>query len=121
MNADVLIGMVTQTSRESAWVLFELGARWVQSKHLIPVLTPSADVSILPPPIRDSHAVKCSRYEIIKLIEELAPILGLAPPRTTAYIKQLEAVIQSAEDIDRRVGGTMSSEDSEKCRAKTKN
>ena len=113
MNADVLIGIVTQTSRESAWVLFELGARWGQSKHLVPVLTPAADVSTLPPPLRDSNAVKCSTYEVMKLIEELAPIFGVAPPRTTAYLKQVEAVVRAAEEVDRGAGRMISSEDRE--------
>jgi hypothetical protein len=56
--AAVVVGLVTPSSTESHWVLFELGARWGQHKLLFSVLARGADYRMLPDPIRGNHALK---------------------------------------------------------------
>jgi hypothetical protein len=100
LAASVLIGIVTQSSRESAWVLFELGARWGASKSLIPVLAPNGDASLLPPPIRDAHAMRCTNEDVIKLVEEISSMLGESIPRVSTYTKHIDAVLKAAQSMD---------------------
>ena len=95
LAAAVLIGIVSESSRESAWVLFELGARWGTSKSLIPVLAANGDADLLPPPIRDSHAMKCTFDNVIKLVEEVAPLLNAPTPRTSTYTKHIQAILET--------------------------
>ena len=54
-SADVVIGLVTPSSTESHWVLFELGARWGLGRPLFSVLARAADHGLLPDPIRSYH------------------------------------------------------------------
>ena len=105
LAASVVIGIVTQSSRESAWVLFELGARWGASKPLIPVLAPNGDAGLLPPPIRDAHAMICGYDNIIKLVEEVAPLLGESMPRTSTFTNYITAIMKAAPPrISARIG-----------------
>jgi hypothetical protein len=99
-SAPVVIGIITRTSVESAWVLFELGARWGHSKYLVPLLARGADASLLPPPIKDANALNCSSEMIIKLVEEVAEQLGHPLPRTTAYGRQLRELVRLSGKID---------------------
>lgn len=95
--ASVVIGIVTENSRESAWVLFELGARWGASGSLIPVLAPAGEAELLPPPIRNANAVICSYENVIKLAEEVATLLGESIPRASTYTKQVDAVLKAVQ------------------------
>lgn len=99
--ASVVIGIVTENSRESAWVLFELGARWGASASLIPVLGPTGDAELLPPPIRHANAVICSYENVIKLTEEVAVLLAEPMPRTSTYTQHINAILKAAQAGDR--------------------
>jgi hypothetical protein len=52
LSADVLIGLISKSAIGSAYVMFELGARWGIAKPLIPVLAPGSDSSLLAGPPR---------------------------------------------------------------------
>ncbi|MDH3233824.1 MAG: toll/interleukin-1 receptor domain-containing protein, partial [Alphaproteobacteria bacterium] len=47
LEAPVFVGLVTEAGMASAYVLFELGARWGAKKQLIPLLAPGVSPSIL--------------------------------------------------------------------------
>jgi len=96
LGAAVLIGVVTQSSRESAWVLFELGARWGLSKPIIPLLAGSADMAMLPPPIQNTNAAKCTTEHLMKLVEEVAAILGESVPRASSYAHLVDTLVKAA-------------------------
>jgi hypothetical protein len=77
-SADVVIGLVTPSSVESHWVLFELGARWGMDRPLFSVLARGADTSVLPDPIKSYHSLKVNAAEpggVEKLVEEVAAVL----------------------------------------------
>ena len=46
-DARLLMGVITPSSMKSAYVLFELGARWVIDKPMFPIIACGADSSIL--------------------------------------------------------------------------
>lgn len=61
----VLIGLLSENSIQSAYVLFELGARWGASKPLIPLLTDLKSKSMLAGPLKGIHAIEA--FETPKL------------------------------------------------------
>ncbi len=64
----VVLGLLTKSSLESAYVLMELGAAWAFDKHAIPLLAPGIPFSKLPGPFKDIHALK---------LDDLADVAGL--------------------------------------------
>jgi hypothetical protein len=91
----LLIGLLTKKSSQSAYVLFELGARWGASGILIPLLATGADVSILPSPLSAYTALRCeNRAQIQQLVTNIAAILNIESSDPPAYEKQIEELIQ---------------------------
>jgi hypothetical protein len=79
-SADVVIGLVTLSSVQSDWVLFELGARWGMNRPLFSVLARGADSNVLPGPIRTQHSLKVEAADpgaVVKLVEPVAAELKL--------------------------------------------
>lgn len=98
LAAKVLIGLITTSSVESHWVLFELGARWGQGKILFSMLAGGADTSILPEPIRNVHAINASDPgSIAKFIGELAERLTLPKPDAWRYKKYVDSLTALAK------------------------
>ena len=52
----VVLGVITNASLQSQWVLFELGAAWVLGKRPIPLIHPKLSVDVLPGPLSTVHA-----------------------------------------------------------------
>src|SRR4051812_13117375 len=54
----VLVGLITEVSIESAYVLFELGARWGASRYLAPLVGAGGGAGILQGPLSGLNAMK---------------------------------------------------------------
>ena len=52
-SAEAVIGIVTPDTKESSYVLFELGGAWAQNIRTCPMLARGATMANLPDPIRD--------------------------------------------------------------------
>src|SRR5258708_2031773 len=52
VSASVVIGVMTKNSMDSAWVLFELGARWGCDGYFVPIVGGAISFDDLPKPIR---------------------------------------------------------------------
>ena len=52
-NAEAVIGIITPDTKESSYVLFELGGAWAQNILTCPLLTKGGSFNDLPDPIRD--------------------------------------------------------------------
>lgn len=77
LDAPVFIGLVTEAGLESAYVLFELGARWGRRKPIIPVLAPGVSPASIKGPIKDANAFSCSlSTDLHQLIGEIGQVLG---------------------------------------------
>ena len=57
-ECDVVIGLLTDTSMESHFVMMELGAAWGHSKVACLLLAPSLPFTTLPGPFGNVHAIK---------------------------------------------------------------
>jgi hypothetical protein len=89
----VVIGLITNASLSSGWVLFELGATWGAKKNLKPLVADDVDFKELPGPLSGQHAAKLSsKGDLSQLIEEISEILGAkrrAAAKATAALDQL--------------------------------
>lgn len=72
-HCSVVIGLLTQESLKSSYVIMELGAAWGLKKTTCAVLAPDLGFSSLPGPLPRVHAVRMDREtDIASLAEEIA-------------------------------------------------
>lgn len=83
INAQVFIGLITEHSVQSDYVLFELGAAWIvdhiKNKHItIPLLGNGVSYEILPGLFKQKNAVKVDDLsQVQQLLEEVADFTGI--------------------------------------------
>lgn len=84
----------------SAYVLFELGARWGAGKHLCPVLARGADDTFLGGPLGGKNALHLtSRAEVVQMVEEVASILGRNVDSWTSVQNDIDKVVRLASNV----------------------
>ena len=95
LNAEVLIGLISEKSFDSAYVLFELGARWGTGKKLIPLLAPGMDANKLKGPIIGYNALSCeSNSQLLQLVENIAEVLDLSLESPSSYQNKIDAILE---------------------------
>jgi hypothetical protein len=93
-DCKAFIGLISEASIESAYVLFELGARWGIERHLLPLLAPNADSSLLRGPLSGINALSCSNAtDLHQMILELGEILGLKPEGPPTYQRRIDEIL----------------------------
>ncbi len=106
-DSDTFVGIVSNGSLRSLYVLFELGARWGAGKRLIPLLAPGTPASVLGGPLSGLNALRASeRAQLVQLVNELAESLGLRAESASVYQRQLDAVLKIAPASDTVSEGT---------------
>ena len=105
----MLIGIISPSSMRSAWVLFELGARWGAGKTLAPVLAPGSPSDLLQGPLAELNALSCSNpAQLHELVRDIGRHLGIAPNSPDSYQDQMDAFAsmqtQKSENLDRATG-----------------
>jgi hypothetical protein len=112
-QARVFIGLLTEVSLDSAYVLFELGARWgmmqdsgmygggAGSKHkLFPLLAAGATGSMLRDPLKAYNALSCERAgELHQLIADIGAELRLQSGNAAAYQDKIDTVIRVSRQL----------------------
>lgn len=94
-DSHVFIGVLSQASFQSQYVLFELGARWGAKKQLIPLLAPDMSNDLVKDPLKSLNALRCdSNSQLIQLIEELSELLNVKLDKQSAYQKYIDAIIK---------------------------
>lgn len=98
LAADLFIGLLTAESIESAYVLFELGARWGCNRSIIPLLAGGATPDIIKKPL-DVHALSCDdEAKIYRFVEDCAGILSLEPEPVAAYISSVQSLMRESKE-----------------------
>lgn len=92
-EAPALVGLISRSSFESAYVLFELGARWGAGKYLAPLLVPGEEPSILRGPLSGLNALSSSsRAQLHQLVNDVGAELGI-PARPAHEFEHLVEVL----------------------------
>lgn len=95
IEAVVFIGLISEASVESAYVLFELGARWGAGKYLIPLLTHGSEVTLLKGPLSGKNALRCDDLaQVHQLVEEVRRVLSVEAEPAAVYQKQVDQLIE---------------------------
>jgi hypothetical protein len=94
-DATVLIGVISVASLQSAYVMFELGARWGAEKPMIPLLV-DVEAEVLGGPLKGLNTLSCrSSAQLHQLVEEIAGHLGMNLDRAAVYQKYVEKILKS--------------------------
>ena len=95
LRAEAFIGLVSPHSVRSMYVAFELGARWCANKHLLPILAPGVEASVLEGPLNGLNALRSdSRPQLHQMIDDLAEHFGITPASPAAYERYIERILK---------------------------
>jgi hypothetical protein len=96
LAARAFIGILSSFSLASAYVLFELGARWGTKRHLIPVLAPGTGPQTLRGPLTGLNALSCeSAAQLHQLVSEVGETLGIEAESPAVYQDTIDAILFS--------------------------
>ena len=100
-DADLLIGLITPNSMKSAYVIFELGARWGAEKPMIPLLASGATPELLEGPLAGINAMD-ARYEsqVYQLVEDAGDYLSIELDKTSSYASAVSALVQLSKETE---------------------
>ena len=98
-DAELLIGLITPDSLRSAYVIFELGARWGAEKPMVPLLASGAIPEDLEGPLAGINALD-SRDEgqVHQLLEDAADFLHIVLDRTSSYTSTVNQLVQVSSE-----------------------
>jgi len=93
LDTPILVGLISHQSFESAYVLFELGARWGKGAFMAPVLAHGVPPSILKGPLSALNALSCdSASQIHQLVDNIAEKLD-TPLEPASGFEELVALV----------------------------
>ena len=91
----VLIGLISEKSIESAYVLFELGARWGASLPLKPLIISNLGPDLLKGPLSGINSLNLfDEGQLHQLIEELSEELNVLKASSSVYQEKIEIIIK---------------------------
>lgn len=104
-SAKAFIGLITPNSLESAYVLFELGARWGADLHMVPLLA-GLSTDSLRGPLSEINALSChSDSQLHQLISDLSQLLDLPiqkPAAYAQYVSKLSALVNRSRSLKKQ-------------------
>ena len=96
-SAEVFVGLITPSSISSAYVLFELGARWGAGRKILPVLARGANVPELKGPLGGISALPLSdRSDVAAFLEVVAETLSISLQPLSSYSSAIDGVLEAA-------------------------
>ena len=101
IHARTLVGIISNESFDSAYVLFELGARWGQGTNLVPLLAHGMDPLSLKGPITGYNALRCeSESQLYQFIENVAQQIGVTPESPHAIQTKIKKIAEYKKEPD---------------------
>jgi hypothetical protein len=97
-STNVLIGLITPNSLASAYVMFELGARWGAGSFMIPLLAGVTPGEIRGPLSGLNALCAGNDSQLHQLLADVAKVLGIAIQNPASYVSQLSTVKTRSTD-----------------------
>jgi hypothetical protein len=102
-SCKTLIGVVSPASRKSAYVLNELGARWMTGRHLVPVTAGGVAPGELGGPVGGLNALDLSsKPSVYQLVGDLGTELGTETERPEAIDGHIDRVVRASRAAGKR-------------------
>ena len=99
-EAGLVIGLITPNSMGSAYVLFELGARWAAKKDMIPLLASGIKPEHLEGPLKDINALDCSNEsQVHQFLKDAAGHLDIELDSVPSYINTVKKLTAAASKV----------------------
>lgn len=96
-GARLFVALLTPASLQSAYVLFELGARWGARRPLFPILASGAAASDLQPPLNGLNALSASNPDQVRqLVEDAAVALSLRVEPMASFTSAVDALVAAS-------------------------
>jgi len=97
----VFIALISESSMRSAYVLFELGARWAVSKPIWPVTLGAQGTALLNGPLSGCHALRATEpLSLCQLVADLGEALHLMPEPPAVYMQKVEDLCRLANGAE---------------------
>lgn len=98
VSADTVVAILTPHSLASQWVLFELGAAWIQVKQAIPLLAGDIREVDLPGPLSSASLGRLDNPSaLVQFLAQVEKSLGW--PRKQTYPAAIEELTQLAVEV----------------------
>lgn len=95
INSKTFIGLISSSSIQSFYVMFELGARWGAELPLLPLVIDNSGSSLLKGPLQNINALNCSNQsDVLKFVEDLAKQLGKTPEQPSVYVSKITDLVR---------------------------
>ena len=89
------LSLLTPKAVASTYVLFELGARWGNEKHHIPLLAKGAGSGEIKDPLKATNALQLSEdTDVLQLVGDLAHLIHCEPEPPNSYLKKVQKVVE---------------------------
>jgi predicted RNA-binding Zn-ribbon protein involved in translation (DUF1610 family) len=93
-DAEAFIGVISDESIKSLYVVFELGARWGANRSLIPLMAPGANTDVLGGPLAGINSLSSTnRSQLNQLLDDLSRELSLSLQPASSFQRQIDAII----------------------------
>lgn len=97
-ESKLFLALLTPASIGSAYVLFELGARWGAGLPMIPLLAAGAITANLQGPLKSLNALECDvAAQVHQLIDQIAKALNVQPESPSVYQKCIDELIEASK------------------------
>ena len=98
-DAKAFIGLISPSSLASAYVLFELGARWGSGLHMVPVLA-GVSAESMQGPLKNFNAITASNLaQLCQLVGEIGKRLQIHPQEPASYTPYALKLMQQVQDM----------------------
>lgn len=108
------VALLSRASLNSAYVMFELGARWGAGRPMVPLRIGGLGVEVLEAPLSAMQSVDgASEIEIHSLIKTLGEWIGVEPEGPESYLRALKIFVAYGRRNQRSVGKMVFDEEEE--------
>lgn len=111
-SCKVMIGIISISSLESVYVLFELGARWGMKLPFKPIVYDDQVFKEIKGPLNNLHIINISNdSEVFQLLEEVSNDLGKEMAHSSTYFEDIKLMQKSISTLPINIKDNKSKED----------